>query len=269
MLRHRHHFLCGVSTHNYKTRVTAGTLKAIAGLDAEVFGFSRAECCGPVPAKLPRSFAITDHVVLNTQLPPTEWAKRTQNVPFYTSLEKRLKETIPTASLLVCHTTEYPANTVLRFNLEANGKGRCQRYTVASELQELPWSASAPQALDCTGDYFIFICSHRTRDARCGYCGPVLVDILTQEMRRAFPDGRAVHVIPCSHFGGHVYAGNVLVYSRHGGVCFGCFTPSDVGPLTDFVRCDDGVVPDGLKCRVRGRMTAAAAAADAPTPQNA
>ncbi|KPA73978.1 hypothetical protein ABB37_09552 [Leptomonas pyrrhocoris] len=78
---------------------------------------------------------------------------------------------------------------------------------------------------------------------------------MSQEMKRAFPELSTVHVIPCSHFGGHVYAGNVLIYSKHGGVCFGCVTPNDVETIVDVVRNDDGVVPDGLQGRVRGRMT--------------
>lgn len=255
MLRITRHFLCRVSTQNYKTRITPETRKAIAGLDADTFGFSRADCCGPAPPKLPGSFRVTDHVFLNTIMPPTAWAKQTQNVPAYMSLTSKLREQEPSASITVCHAPAYPALTVLRFTLDDERRGQCQQYTLSDEtVTELPWKSAIPQFVDRTLEYFIFVCAHRARDARCGYCGPVLVDVMSQAVQQTFPDLRTVHVIACSHFGGHVYAGNVLIYSRHGGVCFGCVTPNDVETILDIVRNDDGVVPDTLKDRVRGRL---------------
>ncbi|KPI90339.1 hypothetical protein ABL78_0566 [Leptomonas seymouri] len=256
MLSHARCFLSRALVQNYKTKVSAETLTAIAGLDADVFGFSRPECCGPVPEGLPGSFQITDHVILNTALLPTEWAKRAQNVPHFRALQKRLQEELPSASIAVCHTPEYPANTVLRFNLDSAANGQCRQYTVDKDgAMELPWQMADAQCADCSAHHFVFICAHRLRDARCGYCGPVLVDVMSQEVKRAFPNLRTVHVIPCSHFGGHVYAGNVLLYSKHGGICFGCVTPDDAEAIIDFIRQDDGIVPDALQNRVRGRMT--------------
>lgn len=257
--------LCRVSSQNYKSRITAETRRAIAGLDADAFGFSRKECCGPVPAELRGSFQATDHVFLNTALPPTEWAKRTQNVPAYTELNRKLKDELPSANIAVCHTSEFPPNTVFRFCLDGARRGQSRLYTLTDPtVQELPWAVNSPPSVDCALHYFIFICSHRSRDARCGYCGPVLVDVISQEVERAVLGGKAVHVIPCSHFGGHAYAGNTLVYSRRGGVCFGCVTPSDAGTIVELVRNDDGVVPEALKDRVRGRMTAGAEDGSAP-----
>ncbi|KPA73974.1 hypothetical protein ABB37_09551 [Leptomonas pyrrhocoris] len=118
------HALCGVSAQRYKTTITSETRKAIAGLDADVFGFSRAECGGPVPAKLLGRFRITDHVFLNTAVPPTEWAKRTQNVALYAALERKLREELPSASIAVCHTPDYPANIVFRFHLDSSARGQ-------------------------------------------------------------------------------------------------------------------------------------------------
>ena len=63
----------------------------------------------------------------------------------------------------------------------------------------------------------VFVCTHAARDARCGLCGPALIDTFRDEVRRA---GLAdvVAVRGCSHTGGHKYAGNVLVFVPAGGV---------------------------------------------------
>ena len=63
----------------------------------------------------------------------------------------------------------------------------------------------------------VFVCTHAARDARCGLCGPALIDAFRDEVRRL---GLAdvVAVRGCSHTGGHKYAGNVLVFVPSGGV---------------------------------------------------
>ncbi|KAK7197814.1 Sucrase/ferredoxin-like [Novymonas esmeraldas] len=262
MLHPARRALCRVTAQNYKTRITAETRAAIAGLDAAVFGFERAECSGPVPAKLAGSYTMSDHLILNTAMPPTAWAKRYQNVPGFKELEAAVRAQLPEATLTVCHTAEYPAGTVFRFAPAAAETGggeqlQCTRYAPAAV--PLWHDGVPPSSIDCSADSFVLVCAHRSRDARCGYCGPVLADIFGQELRRALPESSRVHVMPCSHFGGHVYAGNVLLYSRHGGVCFGCVTPTDAEALVDMIRNDDGVVPPTLKDRVRGRLMPSAA----------
>jgi hypothetical protein len=58
--------------------------------------------------------------------------------------------------------------------------------------------------------YYFFVCTHKTRDPRCGQRGPAIVAAIRQ---RAI---EKVHVFECSHVGGHKYAGNVIVYGlRH------------------------------------------------------
>lgn len=61
----------------------------------------------------------------------------------------------------------------------------------------------------------LFVCSHNTRDKRCGTCGPVLVHALKAG---ASALGFVIDVYPCSHIGGHDMAGNVIAfYRRHDG----------------------------------------------------
>lgn len=65
---------------------------------------------------------------------------------------------------------------------------------------------------DVLAGSYIFVCGHGSRDKRCGVCGPVLVSKLKEEIKlRRLKDQIYVH--PCSHIGGHKYAGNLIIYS--------------------------------------------------------
>lgn len=52
----------------------------------------------------------------------------------------------------------------------------------------------------------VFVCCHQARDARCGYCGPKIVDAVNRSKVQS-GDGEKVKVYKCSHIGGHRYAG--------------------------------------------------------------
>ncbi|XP_020225048.1 uncharacterized protein LOC109806928 [Cajanus cajan] len=91
------------------------------------------------------------------------------------------------------------------------------------------WLPGTPEAL--RGSY-IFVCSHGSRDRRCGVCGPVLVSRFREEIELHGLQGK-VFVSPCSHIGGSQYAGNVIVFgpSMNGEVTghwYGYVTPDDV-----------------------------------------
>lgn len=72
-----------------------------------------------------------------------------------------------------------------------------------------PWASSIQEAL--TGSH-VFVCAHGSRDKRCGVCGPALIEKLIEEIEiRGLTN--QITVSPCSHIGGHKYAGNVIIYS--------------------------------------------------------
>ncbi|MGD7309656.1 sucrase/ferredoxin-like domain-containing protein, partial [Ralstonia pseudosolanacearum] len=85
--------------------------------------------------------------------------------------------------------------------------------------------------------FHVFVCAHTSRDKRCGVCGPVLIDKLNDEIElRGLKD--QVFVSPCSHVGGHKYAGNVIVFGPNSeekimGHWYGYVTPDDVPLLLD------------------------------------
>ncbi|TKY57412.1 Altered inheritance of mitochondria protein 32 [Spatholobus suberectus] len=91
------------------------------------------------------------------------------------------------------------------------------------------WLPGTPEALK--GSY-VFVCSHGSRDRRCGVCGPALVSRFREEIELHGLQGK-VFVSPCSHIGGSQYAGNVIVFgpSMNGEVTghwYGYVTPDDV-----------------------------------------
>ncbi|KAK0664780.1 Actin patches distal protein 1 [Lasiodiplodia hormozganensis] len=76
---------------------------------------------------------------------------------------------------------------------------------------------------DCPHDYLIMLCSHKTRDARCGQSAPLLRREFERHLRPLGlyrdlhderPGGCAIYFI--NHVGGHKFAANVLIYRRVG-----------------------------------------------------
>jgi (2Fe-2S) ferredoxin len=97
-----------------------------------------------------------------------------------------------------------------------------------------------------TGQY-IFVCTHGNRDARCGVCGPPLIERFVAELAARGLAGR-VTVRQTSHVGGHQYAGNVLIYPS--GDWYGYVTPADVSRVVEQHIVKGEVVADLW----RGRM---------------
>lgn len=90
------------------------------------------------------------------------------------------------------------------------------------------WQPGSPEALK--GSY-VFVCCHGSRDRRCGVCGPTLVSRFRDEIKSLGLQN--VSVSPCSHIGGHKYAGNVIIYGSNAngevtGHWYGYVAPEDV-----------------------------------------
>lgn len=96
------------------------------------------------------------------------------------------------------------------------------------------WLPGSPEPLK--GSY-IFVCAHGARDKRCGVCGPALVSRFKDEIELRGHQNK-VFVRPCSHIGGHKYAGNVIIFrsDNHGKVTghwYGYVMPDDVSTLLE------------------------------------
>uniref|UniRef100_A0A1J3HZ76 Altered inheritance of mitochondria protein 32 n=1 Tax=Noccaea caerulescens TaxID=107243 RepID=A0A1J3HZ76_NOCCA len=97
-----------------------------------------------------------------------------------------------------------------------------------------PWTSGIQEELSGS---FVFVCAHGSRDKRCGVCGPALMDKFEKEIgSRGLAD--KIFVLPCSHIGGHKYAGNLIVFSPDSagnisGHWYGYVTPDDVPAMLD------------------------------------
>lgn len=83
-------------------------------------------------------------------------------------------------------------------------------------------------------DAVILVCTHERRDMRCGVIGPLLVNAFRQSLKEKQQDQtfkKNVLVYGTSHFGGHKYAGNIIIHQKGlGGHMYGnvreCHVPS-------------------------------------------
>lgn len=73
------------------------------------------------------------------------------------------------------------------------------------------WQPGTPETLK---GWYVFVCCHWSRDLRCGVCGPVVVSRFKEEIETHGLQGK-VSVSPCSHIGGHKYAGNVIIFGSN------------------------------------------------------
>ncbi|KAF3479956.1 actin patches distal protein 1 [Arthroderma uncinatum] len=82
-------------------------------------------------------------------------------------------------------------------------------------------SESNLQSRPCKRDYVVLLCSHKSRDARCGISAPLIKRELERHLRplgllRDEDDQRpgGVGIFFVSHVGGHKFAANVLIYRK-------------------------------------------------------
>ncbi|GJN22085.1 hypothetical protein PR202_gb09618 [Eleusine coracana subsp. coracana] len=118
-------------------------------------------------------------------------------------------------------------------------------------VKDTEWLPGSPEAMK--GSY-VFVCSHGSRDKRCGVCGPVLIERFREEINGLGLDGQ-VFVSASSHVGGHKYAGNVIIFSSDTkgevtGHWYGYVTPDDV-PVLLHKHIGQGEIVDHLW---RGQM---------------
>ncbi|KAI8973802.1 Sucrase/ferredoxin-like-domain-containing protein [Mycotypha africana] len=66
---------------------------------------------------------------------------------------------------------------------------------------------------DISANTVIFVCTHGRRDMRCGKIGPLIVDEFRKVLKEKGLE-KEVEVWGTSHFGGHEFAGNLIIHQR-------------------------------------------------------
>ncbi|KAI9473973.1 MAG: Sucrase/ferredoxin-like-domain-containing protein [Benjaminiella poitrasii] len=86
---------------------------------------------------------------------------------------------------------------------------------------------------DIEADTVILVCTHARRDLRCGKIGPLIVDEFNRVIEQRSLQGK-VEVWGTSHFGGHKWAGNLIIHQRGlGGQLYGNVRQCHVADIVD------------------------------------
>eukprot|EP00752_Nemacystus_decipiens_P010403 g9270.t1 len=112
----------------------------------------------------------------------------------------------------------------------------------------------------------VLVCTHMSRDKRCGRAGPQVIGEMQKalEAKGVGPDEIAVR--GSSHFGGHKYAGVLIIYPQ--GDWFGLVSKKNAAAIVE--KCVLGT--EGMKSNWRGNMAnpgTKAEPADKPKPAGA
>lgn len=109
------------------------------------------------------------------------------------------------------------------------------------DSKEIPSSIQGFDIIKSNALSYIFLCSHTTRDKRCGVTAPLMKKEMDFRLRDTGnyrdtgdnrPDG--VHVVYINHVGGHKFAANVIIHLRSGEtIWLAKCTPQNCVPIID------------------------------------
>ncbi|ODQ77698.1 hypothetical protein BABINDRAFT_172753 [Babjeviella inositovora NRRL Y-12698] len=166
----------------------------------------------------------------------------------------------------------YPDNKLFQISLQDVPLFMASHLKPETEAQEVynPFVLKAAQRKEVAVKEFpseaipnpmVLICGHAKRDVRCGVLAPPIAaefEAVLGENRMLYdpdlnPNGWKVGMI--SHIGGHVYAGNVLIFDKkwaaketventRGAVWYGRVTPQDVQGIVQETILKDNVIQE-------------------------
>ncbi|AOA61192.1 Actin patches distal protein [Komagataella phaffii CBS 7435] len=113
--------------------------------------------------------------------------------------------------------------------------------TTQVEPIDIPAEIKGYEIVKDTNKSYVFLCSHKTRDKRCGITAPIIkkemcIHLRDHDLYRDLgddrPGGVQVHFI--NHVGGHKYAANVLIYLKSGAnIWLARCNPFNVKPIIE------------------------------------
>ncbi|CAM9354133.1 unnamed protein product [Discosporangium mesarthrocarpum] len=95
----------------------------------------------------------------------------------------------------------------------------------------------------------VLVCTHGSRDKRCGRVGPQVLEAMAQELTKRGKTEKEVALRGSSHIGGHRFAGVLIVYPQ--GDWYGQLSKRNAAELVDRCILGDGV----MKKNWRGNMS--------------
>ncbi|GAA5905883.1 uncharacterized protein JCM6883_002483 [Sporobolomyces salmoneus] len=144
-----------------------------------------------------------------------------------------------------------------------------------SKFDSLPSRPIAPSSASTSAPArtHIYVCTHGSRDCKCGDLGEKLYQSILCELKRRKIGGEpsvssstvgkaegeagdGVRVSRIAHIGGHKFAANALVYNEQTGKCdwYGLLSESDVTPLLDSALSTNPSLDTTLYPNWRGRL---------------
>lgn len=101
--------------------------------------------------------------------------------------------------------------------------------------------SSDPDIQDDSAKGYILLCSHKTRDKRCGITAPIMKKQFDIELRQhdlyrdATGDDRpgGVQVLYVNHVGGHKFVANVFIYTKDSAIWMARANPTHVKGIVD------------------------------------
>ncbi|KAG8892894.1 hypothetical protein FRC01_013896, partial [Tulasnella sp. 417] len=186
-------------------------------------------------------------LVLHTTRPPSTWPPRIEaSSPLLRELKRKLtpfKGTVtfayspeggkaqPTHDAETDFGWDEAGPEAYAATLYRAGSSECvdlPRVDASTDVRSLVNSTAGPPAAPPNDEVHFYVCTHGSRDCRCGDVGADVADTLREEVAKLPPSSR-VRISEVAHVGGHVWAANVLVYPF--GDWFGNVRPRDVPSL--------------------------------------
>ncbi|KAF8075661.1 hypothetical protein N665_1073s0009 [Sinapis alba] len=232
--------LCSFETLKYSSmaEVEKNNVNAAPVSDDELYGFKRQEMYTGTLAGSVGPYGR--HVFLcykshETWLPRVE----TEGLPqrFAKSFKDRRADFAVKTNLTVCGGGESDGDVLIfpeMIRYKAIKETDVDAFVEDVLVNGKQWTSGVQEELSGS---FVFVCAHGSRDKRCGVCGPALMEKFEQEIGSRGLSGK-IFVKPCSHIGGHKYAGNLIVFSPDSagnvsGHWYGYVTPDDVPAMLD------------------------------------
>lgn len=111
---------------------------------------------------------------------------------------------------------------------------------IVKQLENLSEVAVNPQPVETNADIHLYVCTHGSRDCKCGDTGGAVHRTILSHLSNLNPsEFPKIHLHEIAHVGGHKYAANVLVFPA--GDWYGDLTPEDVPTFLSALSTSRGI----------------------------